>query len=168
MKKLALITLFLLSYVSANAAGWVYMGYYPYMYDNSTARWSYSPAPVIWHQDLFTAGWYNIGTPPPNLTPSNLHGRTIEVWSTLEQMYYDFSFSSYDQYYGVATVGVYSFGFYYVYKEITNSQAQILAYDGSQLYDYTLVFQTATSGYWDGYSINNDGVFSYYGTFNLK
>lgn len=164
----AICILFLSISASAQTAGWVYMGYYPFMYNGDTAKWSYSTSPVIWHQDIFNGGWYFIGNQPPNLTPENLYGRTIQVWSAVERIYYDLGFSSFEQFYGAASVGGNSLGFYYVYKKITNNQAQILAFDGSQMYDYSLVFETTNSGIWEGYTINNNGVFAYYGTFILR
>lgn len=167
MRRLTLILVFLTFSLSARAAGWVYMGNYPYLYDHGSAKWTYSPAPVIWHQDIHTGYWYNIGTAPANLAPENVMGREVRIYSTLEGLYYYLSFSTYDPIYGTATVDGYSFNFYYHYKKITNNQAQIIAYDGGQAYDYTLLFDDASSGYWDGSSIDLYGVYDYYGSFDL-
>lgn len=81
MKALSTLLYLFTASLSAKAAGWVYMGFYPYMYDLNTDRWNYASAPVIWYQDIHTNEWGFIGEQPPINSLESLPGLMIRTWS---------------------------------------------------------------------------------------
>ena len=80
MKKLAVLSLMLFTAWSANAAGWVYMGLYPYMYDSNLGQWSRSAEPFLYHQNVYSGQWYQMGAAPPRYAPNSLIGLGIDLY----------------------------------------------------------------------------------------
>jgi len=95
MKKFSLILVLFFAATCVSATGWVYLGNYPYIYDAETSGWSYASAPVLWHQDVVSGEWKEIGEQPENFVPETLEGLTIilcEKSSCWEANYHGYRF----------------------------------------------------------------------------
>ena len=161
MKTLAIISILFLSTLSTKAADWVYMGLYPYMYDLNTARWSYSAAPVMWYQDVYTHEWGVIGEQPPINSLEFLPGLMIRTWSNqgkvIDIYFYIENEASLDD---PLLPGLENYLYYY--EELRNNKAVIAMKDQvfglEESFTLALDFTEYAAGYFSGVILGNTTV----------